>query len=597
MPRIITVEGAPRWTIDVVTLTGAAAGQPDRPDSFPSALNVEHMSEWKTCGRLTTLRELEMLRLMNDITDKDEWNVKVFKDEIVNKWNAEIEAAEFDVTENMWNWVIDELRYKAESFGKTGITTILHGHTVKSDCAIPSHVKENLKAAVSKLENVPREEKDYHPNTDNQVLDLVHPSLFPLIVGRSRIVKGGTLGVVDGINRTGEGDVLKERPDERGIYDTEFTARDIKETYSEKFQWLPCEVTIKLLAPENPDNSDIRCTIESYINNLHPDDHKGLYPVLEEIIARAIPLWNLTLSNVTDAFKNCHLRIDYDAHEYEYPDQRPTQRDDESEDGFCEREAEWEDENRITILPDADEFEAPGEPKVKIDLQKDYGRLQVIVKLANIELTPDKPEYGGGSWHVEGQMNEHICATALYYYDSENITESHLSFRQQCRFKGGEELIYDQHIHDFLPDVYGLQNGESIVQEIGSVLCREDRLLTFPNIVQHRVEPFSLEDRTKPGHRKIVALFLVDPNIRIISTANIPAQRQDWYDRLVPMQQILGPLPAELKNMVVDELKGFPISMAEAKELRLELMKERTAFSHNHDETFRQIHTFSLCEH
>jgi len=34
---------------------------------------------------------------------------------------------------------------------------------------------------------------------------------------------------------------------------------------------------------------------------------------------------------------------------------------------------------------------------------KDQG-LQVIVKLANIELTPRKPTYIGGSWHVEGQL-------------------------------------------------------------------------------------------------------------------------------------------------------------------------------------------------
>jgi hypothetical protein len=27
--------------------------------------------------------------------------------------------------------------------------------------------------------------------------------------------------------------------------------------------------------------------------------------------------------------------------------------------------------------------------------------LQVIVKLANIHLTPDKPAYDGGSWHIE----------------------------------------------------------------------------------------------------------------------------------------------------------------------------------------------------
>ncbi|GIJ97934.1 hypothetical protein Aspvir_000040 [Aspergillus viridinutans] len=64
--------------------------------------------------------------------------------------------------------------------------------------------------------------------------------------------------------------------------------------------------------------------------------------------------------------------------------------------------------------------------------QKDYHPgtdNKVIVKLANIKLTPEKPEYEGGSWHIEGQLNEHICATAIYYYDGENITESTLTFR------------------------------------------------------------------------------------------------------------------------------------------------------------------------
>lgn len=46
-------------------------------------------------------------------------------------------------------------------------------------------------------------------------------------------------------------------------------------------------------------------------------------------------------------------------------------------------------------------------------------------------LTPEKPDYNGGSWHIEGQLNERICASVLYYYDSENITESFLAFRQK----------------------------------------------------------------------------------------------------------------------------------------------------------------------
>jgi hypothetical protein len=44
------------------------------------------------------------------------------------------------------------------------------------------------------------------------------------------------------------------------------------------------------------------------------------------------------------------------------------------------------------------------------DIWRDYKErgLQVIVKLANIHLTPEKPEYGGGAWHVEGQL---VCTT------------------------------------------------------------------------------------------------------------------------------------------------------------------------------------------
>jgi hypothetical protein len=37
----------------------------------------------------------------------------------------------------------------------------------------------------------------------------------------------------------------------------------------------------------------------------------------------------------------------------------------------------------------------------------------VIVKLANIELTPEKPEYEGGSWHIEGQL---VSLSLLFIY-------------------------------------------------------------------------------------------------------------------------------------------------------------------------------------
>jgi len=59
---------------------------------------------------------------------------------------------------------------------------------------------------------------------------------------------------------------------------------------------------------------------------------------------------------------------------------------------------------------------------------------------------------------------------------------------------------------------------------------REGRLITFPNIIQHRVDSFRLQDPTKAGHRKIVALFLVNPHTKVLSSAQIPCQRKDWWD-------------------------------------------------------------------
>lgn len=58
---------------------------------------------------------------------------------------------------------------------------------------------------------------------------------------------------------------------------------------------------------------------------------------------------------------------------------------------------------------------------------------QVITKLASIHLTPEKPRYDGGAWHVEGMVDDGIVATGIHYFDQENIKEddndSALAFR------------------------------------------------------------------------------------------------------------------------------------------------------------------------
>lgn len=367
----------------------------------------------------------------------------------------------------------------------------------------------------------------------------------------------------------------------------------------------------------------------SYINNLHPHKHQKLYSIIESIIAKAIPLWNMTLSPLREDLINNSQRIDYrsvdldvDPEEIDEED-KPQQESGETEDEYYDRVGEWEDEIRTYLQPEPyggfnppNVFSDPDKagyyydydfnkemPKPGFDIRRDYTDrgLQVIIKLANIHLTPENSEYEGGSWHVEGQLNEHICATALYYYDSENITDSQLAFRQASLTDEVQEIGYPQNVHGWLTEIFGCHQDGPAVQTVGSVSCREGRLLTFPNILQHQVQPFKLADPTKPGHRKILALFLVDPGIRIISTANVPPQQKEWWSEHVRAQAVgkemaLGKLSTELKDMIFEQVDDFPISMEEAKELRLQLMAERSIFVSTNDDAFEE-RTFNLCEH
>lgn len=641
---------------------------------------------------------------------------------------------------------------------------------IKSDRLVPEELWAELKDGVKLLEEVPDEEKDWHPGSHGKVLDLVHPSLFPLVYGTSRIVADKRIGLADALESCGTGDVIPTPERLRGetFYST-----------SEKFQWLPCDVSV----------NEGRVKIESYINNLHPVKHAALYPIIEKFIEKALPAWDVVYRwpqefemqrlTIDHATKRCRTRrtcakSDHscspkarptrddeparERHEDEYSDSavseseqeidedddgdddegvdsevnsdagdesdghnhnvydrmqnQPRDKDDgiplvlpirpkgkdvleseyETEEYDSEKNQEDEDEQNVEDDKagedediededneeggnneeveeddqDADNEEEEGdedpqddeeddeedddgernpnhvsekevkrrdwrwyykthpvvapepdlEPKLKLrpeDVKsKDFfssiksdteeklnnGHLQVIVKLANIHLTPDKPSYEGGSWHVEGQVNEHICATALFYYDCENITDSHLDFRTQAN---GEELddheifSYDQYDWGTIMRIFAINwpGGGSTIQNIGSVLTKEGRALFFPNVYQHHVNSFKLADPKRPGHRKILALFLVDPAIPVISTANVPPQQRSWWLDQVPFSR--GRLPPELTDMMLNNVQ-FPMGEEEAKELREELMQERSVHAWRVADKLKRVE-WNFCEH
>ena len=114
-------------------------------------------------------------------------------------------------------------------------------------------------------------------------------------------------------------------------------------------------------------------------------------------------------------------------------------------------------------------------------------------------------------------------------------------------------------------------------------MTKQDRCVAFPNIYQHLVSPFRLVEPTKPGHRKILVFFLVDPNITIPSASTVGPQQATWIRRAVEATEYWQTrLPVELRDMIWERFNGMTDEQAKA--YREELMKERTLIVQTVDE-------------
>ena len=165
---------------------------------------------------------------------------QVFDSAITSKWKSEaLNTPGVDLTEQMFDWCLAELQYKAGKLQETGAVVVFNGDVVKSDTAVPEDLRLWFLEAVKSLEDVSANFQDWHPGSDGKVLDLVHPSLYPLVYGRSRVLPSDLTAIEDCAWRCGEGETipvpeLDIQDDTPGRYSP----------YSNKFQWLPCEVDL-----------------------------------------------------------------------------------------------------------------------------------------------------------------------------------------------------------------------------------------------------------------------------------------------------------------------------------------------------------------
>ena len=152
------------------------------------------------------------------------------------------------------------------------------------------------------LENVPDARKDWDSRSDRTVLNLVDPSLYPVVWGITKALDQGTVSLDRCGQRMGTGYVVGRRagsffgmgtPQTTGIGYIELVNRqpDMRADYWGSFQWLPSRVEF------TPDGA---AKIASYINNLHPVRHKELYDILDRIVSATIPLWEDSLGGFVD---------------------------------------------------------------------------------------------------------------------------------------------------------------------------------------------------------------------------------------------------------------------------------------------------------
>ncbi|TRM58977.1 hypothetical protein BD626DRAFT_573010 [Schizophyllum amplum] len=200
-------------------------------------------------------------------------------------------------------------------------------------------------------------------------------------------------------------------------------------------------------------------------------------------------------------------------------------------------------------------------------------------------------------------------------YDSDNVSDSRLAFRQAT----AEPLYHQQDDTYCMKTLYGLRRDRPCVQDVGSVATKAGRCVAFPNLYQHRVSPFELTESHRPGVRRILVFFLVDPSCRIPSATEVPPQQEVWlkhtmYTARSSPHSRLAQLPVELVDAQIALTPGI-MSSEEALQTRKELMNERTVRLPDGGETDDEddfddasvftgldeddlfSHTFNMCEH
>ncbi|KAL5035774.1 hypothetical protein BDV3_005628 [Batrachochytrium dendrobatidis] len=497
--------------------------------------------------------ELVTLHVLAYILNEPSWWISIGTPEIVQRWLSEMSnvAATMDQPSLDMDMVISLARHLAD----TSVCTLDDGSiivpgpvvgTLSSSNAIPMLLQARLVAHTRILEDIPEEHKDWlmtcrstttmgtsdtAVSSDKNELSLVHPSLFCLYYNHTMI----KLDSRKNLQRmqppwsqfVGSGNQIARVPN-RGITGPWLTR-------SLRFQWLPSEVVV------SPSGVP---TITSYINNLHPSHHSELYQDITDIFQQFIPLFEKQVSLLMSLPSISRLlTVNQSA---------------DSLNDLSSSDSEESDDvsHGSTTDTSSDSTNAPHTNIPKANVSFKGRRLQIIIKLSQIHVSPNHPEYIGEQWCFDGNANEAIVATGIYAYDvSDMVTPPTIEFRSpvtprpENRSNNAAGHILDRH---------GLAAGSFTNQDLGSIVLKQGQCVTYPNILQHRLNPIRLLDPFKDqcAHCKFLTFYLVDPSKTIVSTAAVPPQQIGWVTDAMSCSECIPQLPNEVLRLIAQYLPG-----------------------------------------
>ncbi|KAJ8330575.1 hypothetical protein O5D80_001550 [Batrachochytrium dendrobatidis] len=464
-------------------------------------------------GNARTLVEMQYIQYLQSILCKPMWWIDITNQHIVEQWRAD--SLDRNISPSTFNLALEQLGVFVKQLvcsGSDGFGTIVPGPvelTYILDNGIPDNVYTRLMTNVSDIEH------GSNHNTGQMVHNLIDASMYSVVYGQTMIAP---LSIRLKYTTMVPCDILLST---RLVSDTPIIDSS-PEFISCKFQCLPSEFRVE---------QDGSVTINSYINNLNPIWHRDMYKCIAKIFKCFVPMFESLIRTIHPMFK--YIDIHNGTKGYEPPSQ--------SSRGGMESDTKVIRPVYVPTLPE--HFKPDYGLGMPVSLR---GRnLQVIVKLTNIQLTPSKPKYNEGNWHIEGPINELIAAIGLYYYDVENITTPKLDFREAA-----DCFDYQVASNMYWKDVYGIDRESPRSQYIGSLELPNGRL---------------------------------NPSRRIVSTAHVAPQQPQWYNSSLDKAHI----PPELWNDATQYIQGVQ-SPAEAKHYRDELTSDRTQITRAYN-TYRYI--------